>query len=118
MNSLRRAISSVNSLQSTLHVSFAVNTRHLVTSHFHKGNVNSLIHKTINHTPFFPHLNLSCGLKYKDVLTRICDGCYYKKIEDRWYVFCDRRPRHKQAQKMDLKEKYIITHITHGKKKY
>lgn len=118
MNSLRRAIFSMNSLQSNLYVSFAANRRHLVTSHFYKGNENSLIPKTVNHIPFFPHLNLSCGLKYRDVLTKRCEGCYFKKIEDRWYVFCDKHPRHKQAQRIDIKEKYIITHITHGKKKY
>lgn len=117
MNALRRAAFLSNCLKSVL-FSFAANKQQLATFHFCKGNANSLLPGTINHIPFFPSLNLSCGLKYKDVLTKRCEGCYFKKIEDRWYVFCDKHPRHKQAQKMDIKEKYIITHITHGKKKY
>ena len=118
MNALKKFIFPVTSFQSTLYISCAVNKCRLSTSYFHKGSANSLIPRTINHNPFLPYLNPSCGLKYRSVLKKRCDGCYFKKIEDRWYVFCEKHPRHKQAQYIDIKEKYIITHITHGKKKY
>lgn len=84
----------------------------------HKNNMNILNSHAIRLPQFLPVLNPSRGMKYKDVLTLRCEHCYFKKIEDRWYVFCTKFPRHKQGQKVDEKSKWIITHCTHGKCKF
>ncbi|XP_022258224.1 uncharacterized protein LOC106474148 [Limulus polyphemus] len=58
------------------------------------------------------------GFKDKDVLRLRCKDCYFKKIDDRWYVFCNSYGRHKQRQKLpDPRSYWIITHMTHGPRK-
>lgn len=56
----------------------------------------------------------SRGLKYKDVLQLRCDGCYFKNIDHRWFVFCTKAPRHKQAEKVARnKFNYIVSERSH-----
>ncbi|KAI7686988.1 hypothetical protein SSS_07539, partial [Sarcoptes scabiei] len=51
----------------------------------------------------------------KDVLKLRCRYCYFKYVDERWYVFCNKHPRHKQRQKMSKQQQQdamIVTHIT------
>ncbi|OTF82750.1 39S ribosomal protein L36, mitochondrial-like protein [Euroglyphus maynei] len=53
--------------------------------------------------------------KDKDVLKLRCGKCYFKKIDDRWWVLCNEHPRHKQRQKLSRiqqQDRMIVTHIT------
>ncbi|KAH7636339.1 39s ribosomal protein l36 [Dermatophagoides farinae] len=53
--------------------------------------------------------------KDKDVLKLRCSKCYFKKIDDRWWVLCNEHPRHKQRQKLSRiqqQDEMIVTHIT------
>ncbi|KAF8766759.1 39S ribosomal protein L36 like protein [Argiope bruennichi] len=68
--------------------------------------------------PQLPHFIQSRGFKDKDVLTKRCQDCYFQRIDGRWFVFCRTHPRHKQRQRIDEKSKWIITHATHGRKKF
>ncbi|CAG2118815.1 unnamed protein product [Medioppia subpectinata] len=53
------------------------------------------------------------GLKDKDILKIRCSDCYFKKVDDRWWVLCNTHPRHKQRQKViDVRTKWIVTHTT------
>ena len=53
------------------------------------------------------------GLKHRDVLTLRCPDCYFKKIEDEWYVLCPTFPRHKQVERIqDIRNRWIVTHRT------
>ena len=53
------------------------------------------------------------GLKHKDMLTLRCPDCYFKKVEDDWYVLCPTWPRHKQIErKVDIRDKWLVTHRT------
>lgn len=55
------------------------------------------------------------GFRDKDVLKLQCKDCYFKKIDDRWWVLCKTFPRHKQRQHVvDHKIKWIVTHLTIG----
>lgn len=55
------------------------------------------------------------GFKDKGVLQLRCSKCYFKKLDDRWWVLCNEFPRHKQRQKVeDHREKWIVTHLTRG----
>jgi ribosomal protein L36 len=55
------------------------------------------------------------GFRDKDVLKLRCDGCHFKKIDDRWWVLCEKHPRHKQRQNViDERIKWVVTHITIG----
>ena len=55
------------------------------------------------------------GFTDKDVLKLKCEKCYFKKIDDRWWVLCTAAPRHKQRQHVDdHKVKWIATHLTIG----
>ncbi|GFQ97131.1 39S ribosomal protein L36 [Trichonephila clavata] len=65
-----------------------------------------------------PYLIQFRGFKDKDVLTKRCKDCYFQRIDGRWFVFCKTHPRHKQRQRIDEKSKWIITHSTHGVKKF
>lgn len=118
-NSLQRSlVFCMNNLQPNIFGSSSLNWRHFTTALLHKNNSNDLLCVPFQHRLCLPFLNQNRGLKYKDVLTKRCDDCYFQKIEDRWYVFCKTHPRHKQAQKIDMQDKWIVTHITHGTKKY
>lgn len=58
---------------------------------------------------------ISRGFKDKAVLTLRCKDCYYKKIDTRWWVLCEKHPRHKQRELVeDVKKKWIVTHRTIG----
>ncbi|CAK9252448.1 unnamed protein product [Sphagnum jensenii] len=51
--------------------------------------------------------------KDKDVLRLRCKDCYYKRIDERWFVFCETHPRHKQRELIkDERTKWIVTHVT------
>ncbi|KAI1299985.1 39S ribosomal protein L36, mitochondrial [Halotydeus destructor] len=53
--------------------------------------------------------------KDKDVLRLRCKDCYFKKVDERWWVLCNSHPRHKQREHVeDIKRKYIVTHLTYG----
>ena len=53
------------------------------------------------------------GFKDKEVLRIRCPDCYFKKIDERWWVLCHSHPRHKQRQKIeDIRRQWIVTHIT------
>lgn len=53
------------------------------------------------------------GLKHRDMLTLRCPDCYFKKVEDEWFVLCPTYPRHKQVERVwDIREKWIVTHKT------
>lgn len=55
----------------------------------------------------------SRGFRDKGVLELRCDACKFKKIDDRWWVLCDKFPRHKQREQvMDVKRRWIVTHVT------
>lgn len=55
------------------------------------------------------------GVKDKHVLKLRCTSCYFKKIDERWWVLCDAYPRHKQRERVDDKRsRWIITHVTRG----
>lgn len=55
------------------------------------------------------------GFRDKDVLKLRCNDCYFKKIDDRWWVLCKTHRRHKQRQNVqDPKIKWIVTHVTIG----
>ncbi len=60
-----------------------------------------------------PFLIQSRGFKDKEVLKIRCKDCYFKYVDNRWWVLCDSHPRHKQRQKVDdIKRQWIVTHIT------
>ncbi|KAG8189122.1 hypothetical protein JTE90_028661 [Oedothorax gibbosus] len=69
-------------------------------------------------THLLPDLVPTRGFKDKDVLTKRCKDCYFTKQDGRWYVLCHTHPRHKQRQRWNEKDHWIITHETHGKKKF
>src|SRR5699024_4787042 len=49
----------------------------------------------------------------KDILKLRCNACYFKKLDNRWWVLCNKHPRHKQRQKVeDERMSWIVTHIT------
>lgn len=55
------------------------------------------------------------GFKDKDSLKLRCPDCYYKKIDERWWVLCKTHGRHKQRQHVRLeKNKWITTAIDYG----
>ena len=59
------------------------------------------------------------GFKDKGVLKLRCSKCYFKKLDDRWWVLCNEHPRHKQREKVeDHREKWVVTHITRGGKPF
>ena len=39
--------------------------------------------------------------KDKDVLSLRCKDCYFKKIDQRWWVLCKTSGRHKQREKLE-----------------
>lgn len=44
-----------------------------------------------------------------------CKDCYFKKIDDRWWVLCKSKGRHKQREKIDdIRNKWIVSHVTRG----
>lgn len=50
------------------------------------------------------------GFKHKDILELRCDGCYFKNIDHRWYVFCTKAQRHKQVERVERdKYKFIVS---------
>lgn len=50
------------------------------------------------------------GLKHKGVLSLRCDGCYFKNLDNRWYVLCTKFPRHKQVERVERdKFRYIVS---------
>lgn len=54
-----------------------------------------------------------CGMKIKAWLKRRCKGCYFVRREERLYVMCKLKPRHKQmAMKAKPKKSWILTHAT------
>lgn len=55
------------------------------------------------------------GFKDKGILRLRCSKCYFKKLDDRWWVLCTEHPRHKQREKVeDHRDKWVVTHITRG----
>ena len=57
--------------------------------------------------------------KDKGVLKLRCSSCYFKKLDDRWWVLCGKHPRHKQREKViDHRDKWIVTHLTRGGKPF
>lgn len=55
------------------------------------------------------------SFKDRAVLQLRCKDCYYKKIDDRWWVLCPTHGRHKQRQFVDdVKKRWIVTHRTIG----
>ena len=55
------------------------------------------------------------GFKDKDSLKLRCSDCYYKKIDERWWVLCKTHGRHKQRQHVvNHKVAWIVTHETSG----
>ena len=61
-------------------------------------------------TPFVTQIR---GFKDKDVLKIRCTDCYFKKVDDRWWVLCNKHPRHQQRQKVgDIRRNWIVTHVT------
>lgn len=54
------------------------------------------------------------GMKHKGVLQLRCPDCYFKNIDQRWYVFCDKHPRHKQVERVErAKFNYIVSERCH-----
>lgn len=54
------------------------------------------------------------GVKHKGVLQLRCEQCYFKNIDDRWYVFCNQHPRHKQVERVERdKFRYIVSERCH-----
>lgn len=50
------------------------------------------------------------GMKHKDVLQLRCDKCYFKQLDGRWHVLCDKFPRHKQIEKVERdKFRWIVS---------
>jgi len=61
-------------------------------------------------TPFVTQIR---GFKDKDVLKLRCSDCYFTVVDDRWWVLCDKHPRHKQREKVeDIRKNWIVTHVT------
>ena len=59
------------------------------------------------------------GFKDKGILRLRCNSCYFKKLDDRWWVLCTEHPRHKQRQKVeDHRDKWVVTHITRSGKPF
>ena len=55
------------------------------------------------------------GFKHKHVLTLRCDGCYFKNLDNRWYVLCTKMPRHKQVERVERdKFRYIVSERVSG----
>lgn len=55
------------------------------------------------------------GVKDKHVLKLRCSNCHFKKIDQRWWVWCDAFPRHKQRERVDdQRARWIVTHVTRG----
>ncbi|KFM59693.1 39S ribosomal protein L36, mitochondrial, partial [Stegodyphus mimosarum] len=79
-----------------------------------KNFQNSFTNKMLLPMLHIPHITQFRGFKDKDVLTKRCKDCYFQRLDGRWYVFCKTHPRHKQRQKIDEKNLWIITHYTHG----
>lgn len=78
-------------------------------------SLNQSIKRVVASEPLIssPFWIQSRGFKDKDVLKIRCPDCYFKKVDDRWWVLCHTHPRHKQRQKVeDIRKKWIVTHIT------
>lgn len=96
----------------------SINTREYTICSHYKRKQNILKFESLCCKSLLPSINPSRGFKDKDVLTKRCKDCYFQKIDGRWYVLCNTHPRHKQRQRVDEKSKWIITHSTHGVKKF
>ena len=89
-----------------------------------KSNVNTLdVYKHSSPkllSPVLPKVNIdqpNAGMKHVNNPKRRCKHCYIVIEDERKFVFCDKYPRHKQAQKRILpiiKVSRIMTHATQG----
>ena len=67
--------------------------------------------------PILLQFNQTCGMKQKGNLKLRCKGCYFVTRQERLYVMCRDKPRHKQMQMMkSFKNRRILT-FAHQKKR-
>lgn len=60
-----------------------------------------------------PQMSQIRTFRDKDILKLRCNACYFKKVDDRWWVLCNKHPRHKQRTRVENeKMNWIVTHIT------
>lgn len=60
----------------------------------------------------------NCGFKVVGKLKKRCKDCYMVMREQRLYVICKSKPRHKQmSMKKDEDKTWILTHATQGPKR-
>lgn len=91
----------------------SLETRNLDNSVFmNKGNSKFLspVQQTIIEQP-------KAGMKLVNNPKRRCKHCYIVFEEEKKFVFCDKFPRHKQAQKRpgwNMRVSRILTHATQG----
>jgi large subunit ribosomal protein L36 len=69
-------------------------------------------------SPIVPTLVPSCGFKVVGKPKKRCKDCYKVVRDQRLYVICKTKPRHKQmSMKKDEDKTWILTHATMGPKR-
>ena len=69
-------------------------------------------------TPFVPTLVPNCGFKVVGKLKKRCKDCYKVVRQERTYIICKTKPRHKQmSMKKDEDKTWILTSATMGPKR-
>lgn len=109
-----------------LHLLGSLSYRFLFNKPTNLCTINNMFSTHSGNMFTFPKFNppgsrFKSGLAFKqyDVLRLRCRDCYFKKIDDLMYVFCRTHPRHKQKQRViDIRSKWIVTHVTYGRKKF
>ncbi|XP_048513697.1 39S ribosomal protein L36, mitochondrial [Athalia rosae] len=62
-----------------------------------------------------PSIIQNCGMKIRGLLKLRCKDCYFVVRQERMFVFCKSKPRHKQMSMVKRKEKtWILSHATQG----
>ena len=68
--------------------------------------------------PQVPILVPSCGMKVVGKLKKRCKDCYFVVRNERTYVICKTKPRHKQMSMKKKEEKsWILTYASQGPKR-
>ncbi|CAH2244392.1 jg25341 [Pararge aegeria aegeria] len=79
-------------------------------SMFQNGSKNKLLPVCL------PTMDFISGFKVKGRVKRRCKSCYFVNRQERLYVICPERPRHKQmAKKPKPLNTWILTHASQSK---
>lgn len=98
--------------------SFSRSFGYLIEQNVYRLRPNPTVLTNLNSNNFVNQHQIR-GFKDKGILKLRCSSCYFKKLDDRWWVLCTEHPRHKQRQKVeDYRDKWIVTHLVRGGKPF